>query len=269
MWLIATAALICALPVRVWANPAGMPDVIVVGEEHGNEKYRNMILLSLPGLLEKGYTKFAAEKPIDLQEPVDRYVGAVMGFDNEARTRSLWEIAAAVVGRKIPSKLKVFGKTTVPGAERIEAVLRPLVDAKVAGMSIQLVDLDTARMAGYAHSISGSGVELAEAGLHSTLEARNAHMAGHIGPGTLLLVGRAHTGKGDGTVEHFIRKRGLSVVSVDLRGSDSGSYPDNSEDADYSAGVEDILEDGGIVGFVAKRMPPPPRPAGEGGGGHR
>jgi hypothetical protein len=235
------------------------PDIVVIGEEHGNSEYRNIILESLPDFVDAGFEFFASENSSDLQPKVDQYIDAVVKFESEAKTKALWEIGAAMVGRTLPTNTTAFRKVQIPGGDRLESTLQPLVDARIAGLKVVLVDLDTQKLLGYMRheNARGEGRDQAIAGLYSTLGARNKHMAQMIQPKTILLVGRAHTGREDGTVEQYIRKRGLSCISIDLFGKDNGSYPDSSKSADHSATPDQIKREGGLANYLKSRLPLP------------
>lgn len=234
---------------------ATLPDVVVVGEEHGNPQYRRILLESLPGLLEGGYQTFASEKPGNLQEAVDRYIQASINLDDKARTRSLWEIAAVAVNRKVPSEVSLFDTHVLPEGERLAGALQTLVDAAVAGFDIALVDIDSCVISGYLQG--GEGNHAVANALHSTLEARNRHMAGAVTSRTVLLVGRAHTGRDRSSVEHFLRQKGLTAVSIDLIGADNGRHPKESEDADFASTPDELAREGGILPYLKKRLPLP------------
>jgi hypothetical protein len=232
-----------------------LPDVIVIGEEHGNPAYRRVLLGSLNEFAEAGYLTFASEKPENLQDSVDLYIRSTIALDDQGRRRALWEIAAEAVNRSLPKGTSLFDSHGVPGAEKLEDALGLLVDARLTGFRVLLVDMDSAIISGY---LKGGPERSAVANaLRSTLEARNKHMAGAISPNTILLVGRAHTGKDRSSVEHFIRGRGLSTVSIDLKGADLGTHPRDSEDADLSASPQEVHNEGGLLPYIKSRLPLP------------
>jgi len=257
--LITLALLILAGKTLAETGSLRWPDVIVIGEEHGNPDYRKIILESLPDFVDAGYKTFAYENSIDLQPKVEEYIQAVVSFDNKKKTKTIWDIAAAMVGRSLPKNSSALRRVQMPGSDRLEATLQPLVDAHIAGLDVRLVDLDTPRMIGYMRHSDARGADRdqAIAGLYSTLVARNRHMAENVQSKTILLVGRAHTGKDENTVEYFLRQKGLSCISIDLVGMDRGQYPPSSEDADYSASPSQLAASGGMVSFLKSNMPIP------------
>lgn len=263
------------------AAGAELPDVIVIGEEHGNPRYRRILTESLPALAEAGFLTFAAEKPSNLQDAVERYVRASIALDDKAAADAVREISVeAARGRASGVRRGDTGEGVNSWTGRLEGALRPLVDAKLAGFDISLVDMDSSVISGYLRG--GRDSQDAVNALHSTLEARNKHMGEAVSPRTVLLVGRAHTGSDQSSVEHFIRRRGLTAVSLDLKGADNGSHPRQSEEADFSATPDEVAAEGGILPYLRNRIPlprasrvgtgsPPAAPAdegrhGEGGG---
>lgn len=254
--VVLSSTLLSSLSPAQLHEESKMPDIVIVGEEHGNPKYRKVLLESLPGLVEAGYQILASEKPSNLQHTVTQYIEAAVSLDEKAKTRALWKIAAVQVGRIIPAEAKIFDTMSIPGGDRLEDALRPLVDATLAGLTIQLVDMDSSIISGYLRR-SDENQDAAANALHSTLQARNRHMANQVVPKTILLVGRAHTGRDQSSVEYFIRKRGMTAYSLDLRGSDNSAHPQESEDADSRATVEEITEEGGIAPYLRNRKPSP------------
>lgn len=242
------------------ANPPF--DVVVVGEEHGNSVYHRQILESLPELSRIGYRVFSVEQPEDISREADLYIEARRKLDEERENMALWLIFAKLKGLSVP-RLVPSNRTPFGANDRVVSSLNLLTEAKCLGFDTQLADLPVRELRNYIHQYRPTGrtdndreaFSKTLAGVYGTLGARNRHMAEAVGTGTILVVGRAHTGETPQCVEVYLRERGLSVISVDLIGADMSRHETPYENADFAVNPEDITRLGGLAGIVksAKR----------------
>lgn len=256
--------MVAALPILFAVGASGAADapppydILLIGEEHANPRYQEQIKNSLPDLLESGYTTFAMEQPEDLAPEVEKYIQGRVRFDQETQNEAMWNILSAI--NRVPKpNAESSRKTAVPGAERLASMLDLFVEAHCAGMKIQLPDVPTAQLGRHMDAVAvgddGGGIDKTVDGVFRTLTARNIYMAQRLSPGTIVVVGRGHTGAGEGdaSLEHYLRTRGFSVLSIDLVGADIGRHVADESSADISLTPEEVVGYGGLDG-VARAM---------------
>lgn len=242
----------------IWNARAIPYDVIVIGEEHGNDAYHREILRALPELHSLGYRFLALEQPKDLTDGVELYLKGKKTLDEGLSNQALWLIFARMKGlgrpAVVPSRMSPFKE-----GDRILSALDLLTEASCGGYTVQLVDIPTHKIRSYVHQYKPTGLKGDDedsfrkmlSGVYGTLGARNRHMAEEVEPKTILIVGRAHTGETEQCVEVFLRGRGFSVLSIDLIGADNSTHGIPSENADVSVALSELRESGGIARVVA------------------
>jgi hypothetical protein len=237
-----------------------MPDVLVLGEEHGNRQYQAEISKSLPCLRDAGYQTLAIEKPQDLGEEIASYIEARLTFDDKEAHMTLWRLLSRVDGASPPIGLR-SDSGAPSGLGVISTSLDLFTEASLLGFEIRPVDIPLEREGGGNYGGRGAGRREAikdtnESRGHvlprPSVSDRNAHIAKNVQAGTVLIVGRGHTGEDSCSVDFLIRQKGLSVVSVDLVGSDSFFYTDDMSGADIALSVAQLRANGGICGILAK-----------------
>jgi hypothetical protein len=232
-------------------------DVLVIGEEHGNKVYHRQITEALPELYGMDYRVFAVEQPSDLTNEVELYIGSRQAMDEKQSNIALWLIFAKLKGMDEP-RLIPKEKAPIGDGDRILSTLNLTAEARYLGFATKLVDMPLSQIRPYIHEHRATGLKkddeesLAKrlGGVYGTLGPRNKHMADMVDKATILLVGRGHTGESSHCVEVFLRKRGLSTLSIDLVGADESFHPMPADSADISLSPEELRQIGGIAGAV-------------------
>lgn len=230
-------------------------DVVVLGEEHGNPVYHRKISESLPGLMKLGYDTFAVEIPEDVSDRVFAYISSKIRLDEEGARRALGGMLSRLRSQTLHGDGRDVGRGWEPRNFRhFSATLDLLTEASLSGWRILAVDMDT-RGLFKLYRVAGRGDPSEEhdeaAAVFRAVGARNAFMSQKIRSGTVLLVGRGHTGESVYSVENLIRARGLSALSVDLVGADETEHGQRLDDADVAVEAAELDGKGGIVGVVA------------------
>lgn len=232
-------------------------DVIVVGEEHGNPAYHRLIVDSLPDLHKIGYRFFCVEQPSDLSSEANLYVNGKKTLDDSKVNKALWLMFAKLRGmgvpRNIPQRSSPFAKN-----DRIVASLNLITHASCLGFDVLFVDMPLSKLRMYVHQYKATGQNEEDSksfskmlgGVYGTLGARNKHMADGVTKGSVVVVGRAHTGETPRCVEVFLRGRGFSVLSVDLIGEDQALHEIPAESADVSITPSELRQMGGLASLI-------------------
>lgn len=243
---------------KVWGVPY---DVIVIGEEHGNAAYHQQIYNSLPDLHKLGYRVFAVEQPHDLTPEANLYIRGKKSLDEQGSNEALWLLFAKLKGveatRPLPKKKAPFER-----GDRVVATLDLLAQASCLGFETLLADIPTHMIKNYIHQYRPTGLGEDDrrafsrmlGGVYSTLGARNGYMTKGLTKGTILIVGRAHTGETPLCVEVLLRKRGMGVLSIDLVGEDVGRHESPSENADVTRSPRELRSEGGVGGVIRNML---------------
>jgi hypothetical protein len=218
-------------------------DIIVLGEEHGNKEYNQVIVEALPALLKIGYGTFAMEKPSDLQEESLAYIDGRVRLNEITSEEALWRIISKLSGEGVPFGRRRGGGPD--GVDNLRMALDVLTEASIAGMEVKAVDVPVRLRS----RDGGDDWSRRSVGL------RNQYMAGLVEPGTVLLVGRGHTGEGRWCVDAILRRRGFSVLSIDLVGADRNYHSEPLDGADLALTPREIRVSGGLarVALLARR----------------
>ncbi len=215
------------------------PDVLVLGEEHGNGYYQREIIKSLHCLRGMGYKILAVEKPQDVVGEIEDYIKARLNYDEKEAHLSLWRLLVKAGGMAPPIGLRA--DTGEPsGFETVSSSLDLFAEAAVIGFEIRPVDVPLSQ-----YRVRG-GSEV----FGPSLAERNLHIAQSVQPRTVLIVGRGHTGENGMSVDSLIRGRGMSVISIDLVGSDEFHYSDDMRKADATVDKTRLTKSGGICKII-------------------
>lgn len=232
-------------------------DILVLGEEHANPAYQGQIVASAEHLLELGFDKFSIEQPGDVSDEIHRYIRGKHTMDEGSQREAMWNMMSIVTGTPVLPR-EFTRKKPLPNGEAT-GTMDMLADLVLAGMEIRLVDVPIDVLRPYLgedtlkklDDPTDEDMDALMTGIYRTLGSRNDYMCERLEPGTVVLVGRAHTGKGENTLDSMLRRRGMSVLSVDFTGADQYDHDENDEtDADIAVTPEQIEEAGGLDGVV-------------------
>lgn len=236
-------------------------DIIVIGEEHGNDAYHKEISNSLMDLHKLGYRVFAVEQPHDLTPEANLFIRGKKSLNDQVANEALWLLFAKLKGIKVvgsfPPKKAPFER-----GDRIVASLDLLTQASCLGFDTLLADMPTHMIKNYIHQYRPTGLKDDDrrsfskmlGGVYGTLGARNGYMTKNLTKGTILIVGRAHTGETPLCVEVLLRERGMSVLSIDLVGEDVGRHESPAENADVAKTPRELRAEGGIGGVIRSML---------------